>query len=86
MNILKLYSVYDEKASCYGNPFSSVSDGVAMREFGDAVSNTSNRNPLNEHASDFVLYAVGTFDERSGELVSEIPRFLVRGSDFIELD
>lgn len=60
MNV-NIYSLYDEKAQVFGNPFIRKFDGQAIRDCIDLVndSNTS----VSRHPSDFTLYNIGTFDD-----------------------
>ena len=85
--VLRLYSVFDEKASSFGSPFYLETDGMALRLFSDQVTDSSHPSLLNQHPEDFKLYCIGQFDNDSGEVIKESqPRFLANGSDFIEVN
>jgi hypothetical protein len=85
--VLRLYSVFDEKASSFGSPFYLETDGMALRLFSDQVTDSSHPSLLNQHPEDFKLYCIGQFDNDSGEVIKESqPRFLANGSDFVEVN
>jgi hypothetical protein len=72
--------LYDNVANAYKDPFYPPTRGVALREFQDAVNNPQNAQ-LHNHASDFDLYVIGTWDEQTGKLVCfEIPEKLANCS------
>lgn len=63
----KIYSVYDRAAGRFGNPFICLNDEMAQREFNCAFS-----APEYQYlAKDLDLYYLGTFDDRTGEMVLE---------------
>lgn len=68
----KMYSVYDSKAQSYGQPFHAPNDAVALRLFGDAVNDPDTQ--LNKYPEDFVLMAVGTWDDQTAELKGHTQR------------
>ena len=72
--------LYDNVANSYKDPFYPPTKGVALREFQDAVNNPQNAQ-LHNHASDFDLYVIGTWDEQTGKLVCfDIPEKLANCS------
>lgn len=73
-----VYSIYDEKAVCYGQPFFQKTDGIAIRMFDDHVNDSSSLPFL--HPSDFKLYRIGTFDELTALINSYTPVFLAVGN------
>ena len=75
-----MYSVYDEKACAYATPFFMSTDGQAIRAFGDAVM--EGKSQLAVHPEDFGLYYVGEYDDKTGQVISVVPKFLCRGSEF----
>lgn len=83
---LNMYAVYDEKAQAFRSMHFVQSDGVATRNFGDAVcSENPNTAYLRQHPSDFSLYCVGSFDDESGLVQAVVPaRLIVRASDFLD--
>ena len=65
--LLNAYSIYDEKAMTFGNPFFIVSDEAAKR----SVSLSANQDSiLSACPGDFKLYRVGEFDTTKGLLHS----------------
>lgn len=80
MNI-SLFSVFDSKATIFGNIFTDQQTASAIRNFSDAVNDSSNSNNLwNKHPEDFSLFKVGEFDNETGTLVPHNPESLVTAS------
>ncbi len=77
----KIYSVFDEKANAYALPYFIASEGLALRAFSDACNdkNTS----LNKHPVDYTLWCLGEYDDNSGAIISEKPRYVAKAVDFI---
>ena len=72
--------LYDNVANAYKDPFYPPTRGVALREFQDAVNNPQNAQ-LHNHASDFDLYVIGSWDEQTGKLVCfDVPEKLANCS------
>lgn len=79
--IIKLFAVFDSKAAMFGRIFSDQQEGSAMRNFSDAVNDSSNQNNMwNKHPEDFSLFQVGEFDDSTGELIPCIPKSLITAS------
>lgn len=79
---LKIFSVYDSKALCYGVPFFMPSTGAAVRAFSDLANDP--QSTVHRHGSDFVLYQIGNFDDSKGVVKSIEPYVnLGIGSDFL---
>lgn len=79
---LKVYSVYDEKAKAFNQPFYQNNAGQASRSFGDSVSKPE--STVAKHAADFRLYEIGDFDDETGKIVSyEMPIFITSATDFV---
>lgn len=67
--IHNLYSVFDTKAEAYLPPFVMQTDEQAKRAIANAVNDTNHefcKNP-----DDYILYAVGSFDDSIGTIVQE---------------
>lgn len=65
-----IYALYDCKTAAYLDPFTSPNDAVAIRSL---VSHCE-RNPqadLTIHSKDYMLYRLGTFDSKTGEVVAD---------------
>lgn len=79
---LKVFSIFDEKGKCFGQPFFMAHNGMALRAFSDLVGDK--QTTINKHPGDYKLYYLGEFDDNSGELSSLAqPEFLAHASDFI---
>lgn len=59
--LLKIYTVYDMKTEAYMKPFFCLTNGEAVRTFGDAANDPS--SAFYRHPEDYVLYCIGTFDD-----------------------
>lgn len=71
---MRVFSVYDEKAEAFLQPFFTRTVGEAERMFGDAVNDQE--SPFCKHAADYTLFEIGEFDQALGELVPCTPRSL----------
>lgn len=81
--ITKVFSIYDTKGCMYGAPFFSVNAGTATRSFVELVNDS--RSNVNKFPKDYILFELGSFDDRSGEIVSlDKPVNLGLASDFIK--
>lgn len=69
MMIKKVYTVFDEAAGAYLQPFFSSSNRTAMRAVEDVMSDPSHQ--FNVHADDFTLFCIGEYDEDSGSLIPQ---------------
>lgn len=79
--ILQMFAVLDSKAGFFGNPWFEQKEASAIRNFSDAVNDSSNPNNMwNKHPEDFSLYLLGQFDNNSGEVIPSLPKSLVTAS------
>lgn len=62
-----IYSVFDNKAELFGNPFVMKTNGEALRAFKSLV-NDKNTMP-GQHPGDFVLLNLGKFDDTTGAII-----------------
>jgi len=60
-------SIYDAKAEAWMTPMFFLSKAQAMRSFSDAVND--GKSDFSNHPGDYTLFVLGTFDERSGEVL-----------------
>lgn len=74
-----LVTVYDKALGAYQPPHSVRAKGEAIRNFQDAVNNRDNAQ-LHNHADDFELYIVGTYDDTNGRITSHEPKLLTTGA------
>lgn len=81
--IMNVYSIFDDKAKAYAQPFFLLQHGQAIRAFGDEVGNP--QSSINKHPSDYHLYLLGEYDDISGKFKSlDSPIFLSHGVDFVK--
>lgn len=77
---LKVFSVRDEKAEAFAQPFFAVSTGMAIRHFTDWCR--SKETPLGLHPEDYRLYELGVWEDAMGHFVNEdTPRLISSGSE-----
>lgn len=68
-----IYCVYDQKAEMFLRPVFVRSSGQAIRNFMDAVNEPEHE--FCRHKEDYVLYAVGTWDDEKGSIVGfDVPK------------
>lgn len=60
-----VYSVYDQKAKVFCQPFCSLNDETALRAFAYSANDTSTE--IGRYPSDFDLYNLGFFDDQTGK-------------------
>lgn len=68
---MKIYSIFDAKAEAFMNPFFVQAEGVAIREFTNLANDPE--HPVGKYREDYTLYRLGTWDERTGKIVTEEP-------------
>lgn len=71
---MKLYSVKDAKAVCFGAPVPFRNHADAIRTFNDAVF--SGQTVFSKHPADFELWFLGEMDEDTGVFKQGIPEFV----------
>jgi hypothetical protein len=71
-----LFAIRDGKAGYFMQPFCAVSAGYAERAFVDACIDVNTM--LSKHPEDYTLFSIGTFDEISGEVSSDV-KSLING-------
>lgn len=64
--MLKVYSIFDDKAQCFNTPYFAQNDLVASRSFSDLCNDS--RSLVSQHLGDFHLYCLGEFDDEKGVL------------------
>lgn len=79
--MLNIYCIKDTKAG-YMNPFYLQNDEIAIRSFKKAANDTQ-PNGVNDYLEDKELWYLGYFDERTGKIEGEEPKFLVRAIDCV---
>jgi len=77
-----LCSIFDCKAEVWSVPQCFMRNGEAIRAFEDAVNSDTQ---YGKHAEDFTLFAIGEFNELSGEIVAlSAPQALERGINLVK--
>lgn len=69
MGLLRVYSIYDEKAEEFSPPFFQPNHRLAQRMVTETAK--GNGNMLNAYPEDFKLYFLGTFDNSTGKIERE---------------
>lgn len=83
--IRQVVAVKDSAAETFGQPFFVSAVGAAVRSFQDEVNRSAADNPVYQHPEHFSLWRLGTFDDVSGEFVSDV-KFLALAGDLIHSD
>ncbi len=78
---LLAFSVYDEKAECFGHPFFVSAIGIATRYFSEWTKDT--RGMVGKHPEDFTLYHVGEWNDSEAKFANiTAPKFIAKGTDY----
>ncbi len=76
------FSIYDEKAECFGHPFFFSAIGLATRLFKEWVNNPN--TPPGKHPTDFKLYQVGAWNDAQAKFETvDVPKFIGNGTDYL---
>lgn len=70
---MKLYSIFDKKASVYGAIMMAPNDAMMARSL---VEHTPPQSTLMRFAEDFDLYEVGEFSDDTGRVSEQEVRFI----------
>ena len=82
---MKVYSIYDNKAKAWTQPYYATNKATALRSFSDAVNEPD--SPWAKHAEDYVLFEIGTWEEFTGELAGhDINENLGMAADYINTE
>lgn len=73
---MKLFAIKDTKVG-FWKPFVQPNDAVAVREFSNMV-NSSVNSFVTDNYEDLELWSLGTYDEKTGEIVSDV-QFICTG-------
>ncbi len=74
---LLAFSVYDEKAEAFMQPFFTATTGIATRNFGEWARNKDSM--IGRHPEDFKLYNIGTYSDVTGTF-ENVPAPLLIGT------
>lgn len=81
----QVFSLHDEKANAYTQPFFMDQKGQALRAL-DGIVNSPDSN-VNKYPQDFKLYKLGTFNDWDGVLTSlATPELIANATDFVKLE
>ena len=69
--ILNIYAIRDIKTDAYLKPFFVQNDEVAIRAISTSLHEVSE---LSQHASDYQVFCLGTYDDNAGTMDSVKPR------------
>lgn len=64
--IQKIFSIFDEKAEAFMQPFYCETSGVAIRHITDCLSNPDHQ--FSKHPSDYTLFNLGEFNNLDGSI------------------
>jgi hypothetical protein len=76
-----VYSIYDNSAQAFGQPFFMNTDMQAQRAFFSTISNPESdfaRFPM-----DFILHKIGTYYEATGEITGIEPTRIISAQELI---
>ena len=74
MNLVA-YTIYDQVAKTYLNPFYMHNDNEAKRMFINWQNNPE--LPMAAHPEDYILYAIGFYDTDTGTIEAQTPHNLI---------
>jgi hypothetical protein len=81
--ILKIFSLFDEKAQTYNTPQYLAHEGEALRMLLTTLDD--NKSMVSKFPEDFSLYCLGTFDDNSGKFEGyNEPQLIKRISDLVQ--
>lgn len=79
----KILAIRDRAIDSFGVPVFSASVGGAIRSFADEVNNPREGNQLHKHPEDFDLFALGEYDDATGEFDVSRPQQVAVGKDLV---
>ena len=81
--VVKVFSIFDDKALIFSSPFFMPHIGMATRAFADLVND--GQSNVAKHPSDFKLYQIGEFDDVTGALTPLAQPLFINGViEFVE--
>lgn len=66
---VKVFTIFDEKAGAYLQPFFSDTVGLAVRTITELVNDPQHN--FCKYASDFTLFQLGSFDNKTAEFTND---------------
>lgn len=77
--LIGIYSIYDEVAKLYAQPFFFQNDNLAIRAFKNECERPESN--LKANPSDYKLYKIGEYDDETGGIIkSETPVLMRLGA------
>lgn len=73
-------AVRDQAMEAFARPFVVPTASWAIRNFQDEVNRQAADNPMYNHPADYELWALASYNEKTGEFINE-PRRLAKASD-----
>jgi len=70
---MKIYTIRDQVAGFFIQPYTAPNDGVAKRMF---IAGLSDSFP---HRADYSLHCIGEFDDDTGQLTASEPHLVLAG-------
>ena len=78
---IKIYSIKDLKEGKFAQPFYFINDAMAKRAlFGSVNYGEKGKSTLADYPTDYDLYKLGEYDEKTGELKTDI-KFICNAGD-----
>lgn len=75
-----VFAVYDSKLQAFMLPWIAQNEQMAKRNFATVANDPGTQ--LCEHAEDFALYQIGTFEDETGHLEAVVPHNLGFASNY----
>lgn len=77
-----MFSIFDVKAQIYLVPFPARSEIDAQRQISSSFENPQMKEtPIAKHPGDFRLMLLGSYDDETGLMTCESPRFVAEIRD-----
>lgn len=80
---LQAYAVLDTKAGLHLPPYFVQNESLAIRTLSDLI--TRSDSVVARYPADFKLYYIGTFDESSGIIQSDVPKHVCDAEEIAKL-
>ncbi len=82
---LPAFSVYDEKAECFGHPFFVSAVGIATRYLSEWANTETSM--VGKHPEDYTLYQVGYWNDAEATFETTTPsKFIAKASEYRNIE
>lgn len=78
---LGAYCVRDAKADAFMRPFFAPTAGFAIRTFSEWAND--GESPVSKHPEDYMLFAIGSYEEETGKLEGAQPMSLGMALEYV---